>query len=319
MPEDTLIGLEYPRIVDDRTWNLAQVHRQNSTRQREGTKPKLPFALHGLLWGDHFAAKYTIGTSYTYRRQKGEDGSKTRVRTDNLARRYVCNTGKRPVNVLGRTCPKRTISARLVEQVVWEEITRFLTDPTQLRTLIDERRQHLEEGGVLADLESARTKVAEVEKEKGRTLNLYTLGHIDETDLDVRLKGVDERLEYYQVEVSRLEAGAANANQALEALDNYSGMASTLKDRLETMDESERIGTIRLLVNRVIVEEQGFKIVMALDAFSDVRFEPPRECETFPNNIGGSFSFGLEYPSDGHRFGQALTWVCSCGSHRSGV
>ena len=71
------------------------------------------------------------------------------------------------------------------------------------------------------DLESARAKVEDVEKEKGRTINLYTLGHIDETDLNVRLQGVDERLEYYQVEVSRLEAEATNANQALEALDNY--------------------------------------------------------------------------------------------------
>ena len=212
MPEDTLIGVEYPRIVDDHTWDLAQLHRQHSTRQRIGTKPRLPFALHGLLWCDHCAAKYTIGTNYLYRRGRGDDGTQVRVRTDKVVRRYVCNKGKRQ----GGGCPKRSIAAQLVEQVVWDEITRFLTDPTQLRTLINERRQHLEEGGAFADLDSARAKVSEVEQEKGRTINLYTLGHIDEADLDVRLKGVNERLEYYQVEVVRLEAEAANANQALE-------------------------------------------------------------------------------------------------------
>ena len=69
----------------------------------------------------------------------------------------------------------------------------------------------------------------------------------------------------------------------LEALDNYAAMAANVKDRLQTMEEPERIETIRLLVDRAIVEEQGYRIVMALDMSREVSFEPlPRRKSLFP-------------------------------------
>ena len=272
MGQDSLIPVEYPQIVDDGTWDLAQLHRKNSTRQVIGNKPRQSFPLHGLLWCDHCGSKYTIATQSTYQRRKREDGTVALIRTDNLTRRYVCNKGKQ----MRHGCPRRTISSSMVEKIVWDEVTRFLTNPDQLRALVDERRQHLEEGGTLTELTSAQVKVGDVEHEKGRTVNLYTKGYIDEKELDLRLKGVIEREEYFKAEVVRLEAETAGASRALEALEDYAAMASTLSDRLETMDAEGKAEVVRLLVERVIAHEHGYKIAMALEVKSGVSIEPPR-------------------------------------------
>ena len=271
MPEDTLVEVEYPRIVDDRTWDLAQLHRKNSTRQPIGNKPRQLFPLHGLLWCDHCGSKYTIATQHTYRRRKGDDGAIVLERTDKLTRRYVCNKGKQ----MRHGCPKRTISSSMIENIVWGEVTRFLTNPSQLWELIDERRRNIVDGGPHDELEAARAKVADVELEKGRTINLYTKGIIAEAELDIRLKGVNERLEYFGEQVSRLEAEVANVAQILDALDDYVATAGGLQKRLDTMDDTEKAETVRLLVDRVIAEDRGYKIIMALDS-RGFNTEPPR-------------------------------------------
>ena len=125
----------------------------------------------------------------------------------------------------------KLLDISFLSEVAWYSA---LTNPEQLRTLITERRNYLAEGGTLAELEGARTKVSEIELEKGRTANLYTKGYIGDQELDVRLKGVTERLEYAQEEVRRLEGESANATRTLEALEDYSEVAIGLKDRLET-------------------------------------------------------------------------------------
>ena len=50
--------------------------------------------------------------------------------------------------------------------------------------------------------------------------------------MDVRLKGVNERLEYFEAEVNRLTAEAANVNRVLDAMEDYEAMAATLTSRL---------------------------------------------------------------------------------------
>ncbi|MCH7713919.1 MAG: hypothetical protein IIC99_09885 [Chloroflexi bacterium] len=159
---------------------------------------------------------------------------------------------------------------------MWDEVTRFLTNPAQLIALIDERKTHLAEGGTLADLDAVKARVTEIEQEKGRTINLYTKGYITESELEIRLKGVKERLEYQVSEVERLEVEEANTTNVLDSLEDYMAASSTIVDRLDTMDEAEKSETIRLLVDKVIALKDGYKVVLALEESKGVSIGRPR-------------------------------------------
>ena len=164
--------------------------------------------------------------------------------------------------------------ARSIETLVWNAVSDFISRPEQVKTLLAARQSDLESGGTLENVVKARERLSRMEDERGRTL--HQRGYITDSELDVRTKGVNERIEYFQDDLEKLEIEAAGATEALEGVHNWMDAAQHIAVRLDTLTDSERAEVVKLLVDRVAVDGQDIKMRMVFDSRESTTSSPRR-------------------------------------------
>ena len=90
------------------------------------------------------------------------------------------------------------------------------------------------------------------------------------------MKGVNERIEYFQDELEKLEIEAAGATEALEAFHGWMDAAQHIAVRLDTLSDAERAEVVKLLVDRVAVDGQDIKMRMVFDSRESTTSSPRR-------------------------------------------
>ncbi len=125
-------------------------------------------------------------------------------------------------------------------------------------------------------LNQARHRLSLVEAERGRRLSQHSKGYITDQELDLALREINERLEYHQEELSRLEAETDQTAEAIEQLQSWMDGYRTIVGRLDTLTATERAEVVRLVVDRVTVVGQEFQIRMVLDSRGCTSSPPPR-------------------------------------------
>ncbi len=263
MPASSWITVEYPRIIDDETWRLAQAERKNPTRgvRSQGRKHNAVYPLRRLVWCGNCGHKYTAEASYRVQYRTKADGTKMKVPTNDLRRRYVCNFGAK--SRCG--CPKTLIYANAIEPVVWKAVTDFLTDPAEIRAIVQERQRDLAEGGARTQMDSAQSKLNDVEVERGRVLLQHQHGHLDDAELELKMHSIKERIESHANELHRLSIDGDESKEILRGLDDFIASTQHITERIDTMDEGERAELVKLLVDRVTVNADSCQITMALE------------------------------------------------------
>jgi len=272
MPSDTWITIDYPRIIDDLTWDRAQSERQNPSRytRNTGRKHNAHHLLKGLLWCSHCGRKYTAEAGYRVRYWDLADGTRGKKQTDKLIRRYVCAHDVK----VGGDCPRKRVNANSIEPAIWEAVTNFLTNPAQIHALIEARQEELAEGGG-DHLEATRTKLAEVEAERGRVLSQHQQGYINDKELDLKMRTITERLEHLTGEIRRLALEWDDGAAIQQSLDDFLQTAHRLNERIDTLDPDERTEIIHLMVDRVTVQDDGFRLALALEPGGGIKHASP--------------------------------------------
>lgn len=166
--------------------------------------------------------------------------------------------------------------ARSIETLVWNAVSDFISRPEQAKTLLAARQSDLESGGTLENVVKARERLSRMEDERGRTLLQHQRGYITDSELDVRMKGVNERIEYFQDEFEKLEIEAAGATEALEGVHNWMDAAQHIAVRLDTLSDADRAEVVKLLVDRVAVDGQDIKMRMVFDSRESTTSSPRR-------------------------------------------
>lgn len=273
MPESSWVTVEYPRIIDDETSRLAQAERKNPSRgvRSQGRKHNAVYLLRRLVWCGNCGHKYTAEAGYRVQYRTKADGTKLKIATNELRRRYVCNYGVR--SRCG--CPKTHIYANAIEPVVWKAVTDFLTDPAEIRAIIQERQRDLGEGGAKTQMEAAQARLNDVEVERGRVLLQHQHGHINDSELDLKMRAINERMESHVDEVRRLSIDGDESAEILRGLDDFIASAQHITERIGTMDEGERADLVKLLVDRVTVHEDRYQITMALEGAGGISNASP--------------------------------------------
>ena len=266
MPEDTWIRVEYPPIIDERTWAKAREKSKHQTRHRTGKYASLSYMLKGLLWCGECGRKYTTNAAPKVTYYTRKDGTRARYSTGNIERRYFCLQGTRD----GGHCSRPRITAPRLESNIWETVKTFLKDPSRIGSIIAERRRALEESGTLPELQEARELVQAVEQQEARALDLYLEGTYDRNYLDLKIRQIQEKKEYHQGELERLERESDDAVLTIEFLSDFLASAKRIAGRLETMAEAERFETVCLLVDRVTISGDAVNVVIALNLEGDL-------------------------------------------------
>ena len=242
-------------------------HPQRKVWDRQ-RKHDVVYLLESVLWCEHCGKRFRPGASNRISRYVTKDGVVHKRKSDTLRLRYMCNGGTKA------GCPRPTINAPTIEKLVWDSVTEFISRPEQVQALLEARQRDLESGATLENVVKGRKRLSQVEAERGRTLLQHQRGYIEDGELDVRMKGINERMEYFQNELVKLDKEAARATEAVEAVQGWMDATSRIAVRLETLSNSEKAEVVKLLLDRVAVDGKDIQIRMVLDAKGYATSEP---------------------------------------------
>ena len=274
--ERTLVERQVPAIVDEATWNGAQLTLARNRLARPDIE-KRPYLLRGLMKCAH-CGKTFVGTvsqgKGAGRLSEAERGA-TEVRGGFALRPYYMCNGK---NIGGRlnketgggagaasspACPSGHLRAKELESLVWEEIMGFLSDPESVALELSARlRDHLGEGAAQSavgrELESLRAQVAGLDAERGALYRLFRRGTLPESDLESQLLELREEEATLATRLEKVERAVGRARDARASLDGARALLQSLREKIEGgASWAARRRVVESLVAGVEVEWQG--------------------------------------------------------------
>jgi hypothetical protein len=176
-------------------------------------------------------------------------------------------------------CPR--VSGKWLEGIVWADVKRFLSTPGEILQRV---RAQLSADDARAELEerctSLRKKRAAAEEEKARLIRSYAKGTLDESELEIALPDVRNRIENLRLLLESVESDLAAHEQDRLAAQTTEVWLRTLASNLEDVEGDSpeaferRRELVRCLVERIIVgrDEKGHTRVEIT-----YRFAPPSE------------------------------------------
>ena len=186
--------------------------------------------------------------------------------------RYRCNGSMAHRGPFSGKCIGASIKGEHLEDVVWSDVSRFLTDPDELtdELLADDSdaENHAIAEAERASLLDARSAAQE---RRTRAIDLYTRGKLSEVEFDAIAADVERELKTLDDRLAVLEPEDDDLDDAVSE-----DVLAEIRERLDDdLSDSERREIVRLLVRRITVHttvpDRGRKQVRVV---IDYRFPP---------------------------------------------
>ena len=249
-PEDTWIGVPFPPLVDEQTWDRAQAVKKDRTSLSK-RNTKVFYLLQRLL------RCAECGLLFACR-------SKTRATVKRKDKTYSYNfkTPQRHYHFYGMQredlkCRQRPyIRADRLEELVWREVKTVVQNPD----LIVEGLESLEErgdGGLPKRIAGAERDLRKVQTEEDRAISLFVSGKITEGQLDQQRKPIHERLKDARAKLDDYRAQETTAIEKQVLMSNVADWAVKVGDGLDGLPPEERREVLRLIVDQIAIDRDN--------------------------------------------------------------
>ena len=251
MPQEDWIIIPVPKIVEESTWEQAQGQlQQNAVYARRNNK-RHNYLLRSLIRCPR------CGSTYSGFAQNEHRG-------------YRCTNASPVSSSTGKKCPPDSIRAQPVEDAVWEAVTEALQQPQLLKEEYQRRMTRACTSDAL-DEERKQTKLA-LKQGKAQE-DRITDAYINEAmELD-RYKTEMEKLRVRRQELERarrdIERRGLEQQEGLKALEHLQKFCESVSVGLEAMTFEERQQLLRLVVERIIVEDHKVRIETVIPTGND--------------------------------------------------
>jgi site-specific DNA recombinase len=236
------IAIKVPAIIDEATFRLSQeMLRRN---HKEGRRSSENYLLSGLV------VCGSCGSSYTGEKTHGY-------------RFYRCNN-RHKMFPLSRRCNSSMISARKLENIIWNAVAEAVMKPQILTSHISNLIKKMKEPVEKIKLEKIRlTKLKElIESKKDRILELYTEGMINKEKLllkmreyEIREKEIDEKLREIEEKLNY----TLNRPLLIKDIINFCNLA---KKKIQTLNLEEKKKFLKLLIDEIIFYSHKRKAII---------------------------------------------------------
>jgi len=236
------IAIKVPAIIDEATFRLAQeMLRRNHREVRSNSE-------HYLLSG--LVVCGSCGSRYTGEKNRGY-------------RFYRCNN-RHKTFPLAKKCSARMISARRLEEAVWNAITEAVMKPQILISHISGLIKKIKEPIERIKIEKSRLMKSKkmIEDKKDRIIELYTDGAIDKEKLLSKIKEYEMREEEIESKLKEIEEKLNyTLNRPVVAKDIIQ-FCSLAKKKLQNLSLEEKKKFLNLLIERVIFYSHRGKAII---------------------------------------------------------
>ncbi len=275
-PRDAWIGVPFPPLVDEETWERAKTLRERRlTRSPRNTKTfhLLQHLVHcgecGMLMGPRVVRSQSTrrrGKTYSYR-----------LKTPR--RYYRCYGMGAPYRLRCREHP--FIRAERLEELVWGEVRRVLQEPELIAAGLAALDPG-EDGGAADEAARTERELESVQAEEDRAIRLYVSGKITERQLDHQRRFIGERLERLRARLDEYRASESARAGRRVAVEQVVEWARRAGGGLDGLSDEERREVLDLLLEEATIDgENNVTLTLAIPAdeeFVSIAKPEPRSC-----------------------------------------
>lgn len=240
-PRDEWIAIPVPAIVDRATWERAQAQLAANAKFSPRHNTRRQYLLRGLMVCGRCGHHYVGATSNRHRYYRCGHYDPVRVGADEV-------------------CRARWVRADAAEQAVWEAVAGLLRDPALLAA--EYRRRLGEAAPDPEDSEAARLaqELQRLQRQEERLLDAYQAEALSLEALKTRMAELAGKRQAVQQRLRVLEHVRQSRERVAQALATVEAFRQTVAEGLESLDFSGRQKLLRLLVERIVVEEEGLRV-----------------------------------------------------------
>ena len=250
-PTAEWIQIPVPAIVSTELFEavagqLAE-NRKRSRQRRHGAR----YLLQGLLCCEHCGYAY-YGKRSSYKTAKGQR------RTCDYHRCAGADADRFGGQ---RVCHNKPVRTDMLEQAVWQDVCRLLTDPQCLEQEYQRRLTTAPPGEPWNHIEQLQHLIQKVKKGLTRIIDAYEDGYLDQADFQRRITRAQERLTQLQAQAQAVQDRDAECHELRLVIGHLEAFAGRVTEGLQTADWATRREIIRALVKEIRVGEQQVQII----------------------------------------------------------
>jgi len=248
-PREEWIAVSTPVIVAEFVWQQAQERLQMNKKFAQRNNKRHVYLLRSLL------VCSTCGRTLT-------------GRTNSNGSFYRCPNGgnRRSPDAPLHSC---TIPGYIIEPLVWQEITRWLHNPT----LMIDAWQSQNEGMIdnPDEVERLQIRQRKLERQWVRLLDLYQDSLIDKTEVEKRKARLDDARQVLEERLRQQTHQTRQAKIQAETMQNFTAFAKKIEASLESPSSELQQEVIRLLIDHIVIEQDAIVIKHIIPADDDCR------------------------------------------------
>ena len=250
-PEDEWVGVPFPPLVDEETWQLAQQAKKRRLT-RSGRNTKLFYLLQHLVRCAECG--YLMGCRANRRQTAKRDGKVYRYDLDPPRRYYRCYGMEND----GVKCRKRShIRAERLEGLIWGEVKKVLENPDLIVAGIGALDSQEDVGGLAEEIARAERNLQKVQTEEDRAIRLYVSGKITEKQLDHQRRFITERLETLRAKLDDHLARESAETEKRRVAEHVVEWARQAGDRLDGLSDKGRREVLELLLEGATIDRHN--------------------------------------------------------------
>ena len=268
-PEDEWVGVPFPPLVDEDTWERARVlRRQRWTRAKRNTK--VFYLLQHMMRCSECG--FLMGGSANTKKEVKRN-SKVYKYEMNPPRRYYRCYGYQQMRLQCRAKPM--IRAERLESLVWGEVKNALENPGLIVAGIEALNAQEDSGGLAEEVALAEHDLQKVQMEEDRAIRLYVSGKITESRLDRQRRFITERLETLRARLDEYRSQQTALAEKRILMENIITWAEKMGDRLDDLSDDGRREVLELLLDGVTIDcDNNVEITLAVPTDEFVSIEP---------------------------------------------
>ena len=280
-PRTEWIVVPVPRLVDDEVFNRVQERiTENKRFARRRLKRGRVYLLKGLLRCGLCGYAYIGMTRIACPKRDGQREHSY----------YVCAMRSTLRQVGGTTrCKAERLLVAGADEVVWATVRDLLLDSDALAEKLQSwlaRTTANPEGDERLNLTTAR--LSELNRQRQRLIDAYQAGALDLHDFQPRKTTIEEGILAVEHELAALRSWASRRDLASRHIVSAQEVVRRLRDRLQDPSFELKQAILRLVVEKVIVNDHRLEIHLALPVSGSFDLTSGWGARPHPSRNGGS-------------------------------
>ena len=248
-PEDEWVGVPFPPLVDEETWQQTKEAKKRRLT-RSGRNTKVFYLLQHLVRCAECG--FLMGCRANKRDiSKGKD----HIYVLDTPRRYYSCYG---MLTEGLKCRERShIRAERLEGVVWGEVKKVMENPGLIVASIEALDAEAEDGGLADEIAKAERDLQKIQMEEDRAIRLFVSGKITEKQLDHQRRFITERLETLRATLDGHSAREMEHADKRALAEHIFEWARRAGDKLDSLSDKGRREVLELLLDGATIDRNN--------------------------------------------------------------